>query len=71
MRSRLNVYALIALFVFVIALPSNAAESLTPAEETPVISRIADWLERLPVAVKRLLRFGARTNGDHLSPPLP
>ena len=71
MRSRLNVFLLLLVFVVLAATPSDAATSLGRSDEAPVMSRLREWRERLPELVKRVLKSTPKSTGDQLSPPLP
>lgn len=71
MRSRLNVFVVLLVFIVVAAAPADAATWVGRSDEAPVMLRLKEWRERLPDLVKRVLKFGTKSNGDQLSPPLP
>lgn len=71
MRSRLNVYLVLLVFIVLAAAPSDAATWLGRSDEAPVMSRLREWRERLPELVKRVLKSTPKSTGDQLSPPLP
>jgi hypothetical protein len=58
MRIRLKTAVIVVLFA---AAPLHAAG----------VVRSTPWQQRLPALMQRLLQFTPRSNGDHLSPPLP